>query len=103
MIASILLMTASAPQQHCTPAAIIERVSPQLFTNPHTQRIRATRLAVHLDANGQVRNITILQSSGVKRLDEAVSYAARRSKYRPAQCNCGAAASTVTFEQNWNK
>ena len=78
-------LAASPPPMDISPQARADGVS------------GTTRVRVSLDANGEVQNAAVVDSSGSGSLDLVAVSMARAAQYSPAQHDCKAVASDYTF------
>lgn len=60
------------------------------------------RVRIHVTASGELRGVSLIQSSGFARLDNATVDALSRCKFAPATRAGKAIDSSFTLEYNWN-
>ena len=60
------------------------------------------RVAFKVDEVGRVFQATLLESSGIKEIDEAALEAAKKWKYKPAP-SCGIRSVEITFTVDFGK
>jgi TonB family protein len=80
-------------------ALVMKQVTPEFPFSARNldRRPRQVRVQVAIDSNGDLLSASIVQSSGIKALDDASIEAARASTYSPKFVNCMPVSATYTF------